>query len=203
VCFCTLVRLSDVIKLWYNSPKIPDGTRTQEVVQGLQIAACACHETKGPKKMKLSVACNFDEALLKGLAGYPVYEVYGKLTTDYFGGGRPAFYLPQVNRGVLERTVKTAHANGIQFNYLLNASAMGNTEFTRVGQRKMDEMLDWLDGSGIDSITVANVYFLRPSACASARTVSRIRRARCASGWTTALTSSWFPRWACTASSRP
>jgi collagenase-like PrtC family protease len=111
--------------------------------------------------MKLSVACNFDEALLKGLAGYPVYEVYGKLTTDYFGGGRPAFYLPQVNRRVLERTVKTAHENGIQFNYLLNASAMGNTEFTRVGQRKMEAMLDWLDGTGIDSITVANVYFLR------------------------------------------
>ena len=111
--------------------------------------------------MKLSVACNFDEALLKGLAGYPVYEVYGKLTSDYFGGGRPAFYLPEVNRARLEQTVKTAHANGIQFNYLLNASAMGNTEFTKTGQRKMEEMLDWVDGAGVDSITVANVYFLR------------------------------------------
>jgi collagenase-like PrtC family protease len=111
--------------------------------------------------MKLSVACNFDEALLKGLAGYPVYEVYGKLTTDYFGGGRPAFYLPEVNRRLLARTVNKAHEGGIQFNYLLNASAMGNTEFTRVGQRKMEEMLDWVDGIGVDSITVANVYFLR------------------------------------------
>ncbi len=111
--------------------------------------------------MKLSVACNFDEALLEGLAGYPVYEVYGKLTRDYFGGGRPAFYLPEVNRSRLERTVKKAHEKGIQFNYLLNASAMGNTEFTRVGQRKMEEMLAWVDGAGVDSITVANVYFLR------------------------------------------
>jgi collagenase-like PrtC family protease len=111
--------------------------------------------------MKLSVACNFDEALIKGLAGFPVYEVYGKLTTDYFGGGRPAFYLPEVNRRVVARTVKMVHQGGIQFNYLLNASAMGNTEFTRVGQRKMEEMLDWVDGIGVDSITVANVYFLR------------------------------------------
>jgi collagenase-like PrtC family protease len=111
--------------------------------------------------MKLSVACNFDDALLQGLAGYPVYEVYGKLTTDYFGGGRPAFYLPEVNCSRLARTVKTAHASGIQFNYLLNASAMSNTEYTRTGQRKMDEMLDWVDGIGVDSITVANVYFLR------------------------------------------
>jgi collagenase-like PrtC family protease len=111
--------------------------------------------------MRLSVACNFDDALLQGLAGYPVYEVYGKLTTDYFGGGRPAFYLPEVNRAKLARTVSTAHQSGIEFNYLLNASAMGNTEFTRVGQRKMEEMLDWVDGIGVDSITVANVYFLR------------------------------------------
>ena len=39
--------------------------------------------------MKLSVACNFDDALLDGLRDYPVYEIYGKLTSDYFGGGRP------------------------------------------------------------------------------------------------------------------
>ncbi|MCP4870250.1 MAG: hypothetical protein GY898_16210 [Proteobacteria bacterium] len=40
--------------------------------------------------MKLSVACNFDDALLDGLAPYPVYEVYGKLTADPFGrvGGK-------------------------------------------------------------------------------------------------------------------
>ena len=88
--------------------------------------------------MKLSVACNFDDALLQGLAGYPVYEVYGKLTTDYFGGGRPAFYLPEVNRGRLARTVKTAHAGGIEFNYLLNASAMGNTEFCQRSQERLE-----------------------------------------------------------------
>ena len=57
--------------------------------------------------------------------------------------------------------MKTAHENGIQFNYLLNASAMGNTEFTCIGQRKMEEMLEWVDGIGVDLITVANVYFLR------------------------------------------
>jgi len=111
--------------------------------------------------MKFSVACNFDEALLEGLAPYPVYEVYGKLTSDYFGGGRPSFYLPDVDRAGLVRFVDRCHARGIGFNYLLNASAMGNTEFTREGQRQMEEMLDWLDGTGVDSVTVANVFFLR------------------------------------------
>lgn len=111
--------------------------------------------------MKLSVACNFDDALLEGLKGYPVYEIYGKLTSDYFGGGRPSFYLPEVDRPALARFVKKTHAAGIGFNYLLNASAMGNTEFTREGQRSMEELLDWLDETGVDSVTVANVFFLR------------------------------------------
>lgn len=111
--------------------------------------------------MKLSVACNFDEALLEGLVGYPVYEVFGKLTADYFGGGRPSFYLPEVNRSRLEHTVRSAHRRGLEFNYLLNASSMGNQEFCREGQREMEDLLDWLDRIGVDSVTVANVYFLR------------------------------------------
>ncbi len=111
--------------------------------------------------MKLSVACNFDDALLEGLKGYPVYEIYGKLTSDFFGGGRPSFYLPEVDRPALARFVKKTHDAHISFNYLLNASAMGNTEFTREGQRNMEELLEWLDGIGVDSVTVANAFFLR------------------------------------------
>jgi collagenase-like PrtC family protease len=111
--------------------------------------------------MRLSVACNFDEALLDGLAGYPVYEVYGKQTADYFGGGRPSFYLPRADRATVERFVRLAHARGIQFNYLLNASAMGNREYSREGQRRIEEILGWLDDVGVDSVTVASIYFLR------------------------------------------
>lgn len=112
--------------------------------------------------MKLSVACNFDDALLDGIASFPVYEIFGKLTSDYFGGGRPSFYLPEVNRAQLQRFVKKTHEHGIEFNYLLNASAMGNEEFTREGQRQMEQLLDWLDHEvGVDSVTVANVFFLR------------------------------------------
>ena len=111
--------------------------------------------------MKFSVACNFDEELLEGLKPYPVYEIYGKLTSDYFGGGRPSFYLPEVDRVRLERFVALTHARGIEFNYLLNASAMGNLEYTREGQREMEAMLEWLNEIGVDSVTVANAYFLR------------------------------------------
>lgn len=111
--------------------------------------------------MKLSVACTFEPDQITALAQYPVYEIFGKLTSDAFGGGRPSFYLPQVDRPALERTVQQAHAADIEFNYLLNASAMGNLEYTREGQRAIDEILEWIDGIGVDSVTVANIYLLR------------------------------------------
>ena len=111
--------------------------------------------------MRLSVACNFDEALLDGLQGYPVYEVYGKVSEDYAGGGRPSFYLPKVDRPKVERFVARAHGMGVQFNYLLNATCMGNAELTREGQRKIRETLDWVAEIGCDSVTVGNILLLQ------------------------------------------
>lgn len=111
--------------------------------------------------VRFSVACNFDDELIPQLARYPVYEVYGKLTSDYFGGGRPSFYLPAVDKHGLENYVQHTHNHGIEFNYLLNASSMNNVEFTTEGQRELRKMLDWLSEIKVDSITVSNLFFLR------------------------------------------
>jgi len=111
--------------------------------------------------MRLSVACNFDPDLIEGLKPYPVYEVYGKVTTDYYGGGRPSFYLPEVDEVGVADYVRRCHAAGVEFNYLLNASCMSNLEFTREGQHKLRTTLDWLSDIGVDSITVANLFFLK------------------------------------------
>ncbi|HOT45577.1 MAG TPA: U32 family peptidase [Spirochaetota bacterium] len=111
--------------------------------------------------MKFSVACSFDDALLEGLAPYPVYELYGKLTSDYFGGGRPSFYLPSIDKQKCADFVKKTHEKGMEFNYLLNASTMGNMEYTSEGQREINHLLGWLNEIKVDSVTVANVFFLK------------------------------------------
>jgi collagenase-like PrtC family protease len=111
--------------------------------------------------MKFSVACSFDDDLLEGLEPYPVHELYGKLTSDYFGGGRPSFYLPIVGMRELAQFVKKTHDKGMEFNYLLNASTMGNMEYTSKGQREINRLLGWLNEIEIDSVTVANVFFLK------------------------------------------
>ena len=111
--------------------------------------------------MRLSVACNFDDALLDGLQGYPVYEVYGKVSADQAGGGRPTFYLPKVGWSQLEATVERVHAGGMEFNYLLNSMCMGNREYTKEGQRGIREILDKVSEIGVDSVTVGQVFMLQ------------------------------------------
>ncbi len=111
--------------------------------------------------MRLSVATNFDPALVDGLRGYPVVELYGKLREDPVGGGRAPYQLRPVGRRRLARHVAHARAAGIGFNYLLNASCLGNREITRKGQREIERLLDWICGIGVTSVTVASPYLLR------------------------------------------
>lgn len=113
------------------------------------------------RPVRFSVACNFDPELVDRVSPYPVYEVFGKLTSDYFGGGRPSFYLPQVGKAELAEYVRKVHGQGIEFNYLLNASSMNNVEFTTRGQRELRVLLDWLSEAEVDTITVGNLFFLR------------------------------------------
>ena len=105
--------------------------------------------------MRLSVATNFDDDLLTRIAGFPVEDVYGKLSEDPVGGGRAGFSTGKTDRAKLERHLRTAHSHGIKFNYLLNASCLGNREWTREGAREIREILDYLVGIGVDSVTVS------------------------------------------------
>ena len=110
---------------------------------------------------RLSVACNFDDALLKELKGEPVYEVYGKMTSDIIGGGRPSVILPDINRKRVKRYVSLAHQEGLEFNYLLNSSCLDNSEVTRPGQKRIRKLLDWLAECKVDSVTVSHPLLMR------------------------------------------
>ena len=111
--------------------------------------------------MKLSVACNFDPALLEGIKPYPVHEVYGKLSRDVAGGGRPTFTLPSVGKRRLAAYVALTRRAGLDFNYLLNASCFNNLEYTRAGQRRIRQLLDWLAEIGVAALTLNHPMLLR------------------------------------------
>ncbi|MFQ5791139.1 MAG: peptidase U32, partial [Acidobacteriota bacterium] len=103
--------------------------------------------------MRLSLATNFDDTLLEGIRGFPVVEVFGKLSSDLLGGGRATYMLRTLSRSRLRDHVGRAHAKGIEFNYLLNTACSRNLESTRRGRRRIERLLDWLEEVGVDSVT--------------------------------------------------
>lgn len=111
--------------------------------------------------MRLSVATNFDPELVEKCRDFPVTELFGKLRTDAVGGGRAPYQLARVSRRQLEEHVRHVNRAGMSFNYLLNSSCLGNREITRKGQKEIDELLKWVSGVGVASVTVASPFLLQ------------------------------------------
>lgn len=110
--------------------------------------------------MKLIVATNFDNSLIERIAEYPVVEVYGKLSRDIFGGGRPSYVLPDVGVKKLIGHIKVVHRKKIQFNYIMNSPCLDNMEFTRRGQKRITSILNRLIDAGVDIVTVSNPFLM-------------------------------------------
>ena len=111
--------------------------------------------------MRLSVATNFDPALVDGAKGKSVVEFYGKLRSDSVGGGRAPYQLAPIARRQLAAHVQHLKSAGMGFNYLLNASCLGNRELTRKGQREIERLLAWVCEIGATAVTVASPQLLR------------------------------------------
>lgn len=108
--------------------------------------------------MKFSVPTTWHNDLCSELSKDSVYELYGKLKYDFIGGGRPSFVLPDVSPKEASLHVQQAHRKGIRFNYVINASCMGNIESTIFGHKRLRRFLDWLININVDSVTVAIPY---------------------------------------------
>ena len=107
--------------------------------------------------MKLCVPSNWDYKLIESLNA-PVHTVYGKLGVDKIGGGRPACKIPHLTQGFAKDFIGKVRNRGFNFNYLLNASCLGNKEFTKNGYRSILELLEWIENSGVNYVTVAIPY---------------------------------------------
>lgn len=111
--------------------------------------------------MRLSIPTNWDPALLEGLAPSPVAELFGSLAQAPVGSGRPKVALPQVNEDQVRAHIQAAHSMGMAFNYVLNAPCMGNMEYDKATHGALLDHLAWVDGLGVDAVTVTMPYLLR------------------------------------------
>ncbi len=110
--------------------------------------------------MKLRVGANWDIAFLDAVQGTSVDALFGKLPFDVVGGARPGFVLPQVNRNDIERYIQACHERGLEFSYLLNAPCLGNLQYSKRGYGQLVDLLEWIDESGADSVTVGIPYLV-------------------------------------------
>jgi collagenase-like PrtC family protease len=110
--------------------------------------------------MKLSLATNWDPALLEQAKNYPVHDVFGAVPVSIMGSGRPSFILPQINKTQAKEYVSLAHSLGIEFTYLLNAPCLGNLEYDKDFHHELLKYLEWIAEIGVDCVTVAIPYLV-------------------------------------------
>ena len=104
--------------------------------------------------MRLIVATNWDDALLRGLRGLPVQAVFGKLQSDLVGGGRPSCILPAVDWDGMARHIALAHDCGFRFLYLWNVGTLGDAEYRAEFVARLQDQLRLLVEAGIDGLVV-------------------------------------------------
>jgi collagenase-like PrtC family protease len=110
--------------------------------------------------MKLRVGSNWDFGLIDVLQGTSVDALFGKLPFDIVGGARPGFVLPQIDRDYVKRYIGACHEKGLEFSYLLNAPCLGNLQYSRKGYGQLIELLEWVDDSGADAVTLGIPYLV-------------------------------------------
>lgn len=112
--------------------------------------------------IKFSVPADFKENTLKKLKyinslseNKKIVEVYGQITTgNILASGRNPQVLPQVDLNELKAYIKQCDKYGFEFNYTLNASCMGNKEFSA----DMRQFILTLDRIGVSSYTLSIPY---------------------------------------------
>lgn len=84
------------------------------------------------KHLTFDVGTNFDKNLINVIAennkNNQFSSVFGKLKTDFLGGGRSSAFLPDITMEELRDYIELCHKNKLEFNYLINAMCMENKE---------------------------------------------------------------------------
>lgn len=110
--------------------------------------------------MRLSIGTNFSEDLLQNIEDTHVKCLFGKLTSDIIGGGRPSFALPQVDEEIIVTHIANTHKRGIEFNYLLNSVCLDNLELTKMTNKEIIYFLHKIREWKVDWVTITIPYLI-------------------------------------------
>lgn len=112
-------------------------------------------------KARFTVAFNGDQQLIPALSNLPgVESIFGKLSQDVVGGGRPSCALADLDTTALRAAIRLAHQHGLKFYYVMNSPCMGNLEFSRATNQGINALLDLIADAGVDGVVVSMSYLL-------------------------------------------
>lgn len=139
---------------------------------------------------RFTVAFNGDDQLIPVIAGFPgVDSLFGKLSRDIVGGGRPTYALANIGMKGLRNSIRVAHQQGLKFYYLLNSACMANQEFSRSTNKRINNLLDVIAEAEVDGVVVSMPYLLAlvkkryPALRVSISTFAGIDSAQKAQSW--------------------
>lgn len=95
------------------------------------------------------------DVLNKKFIDSQIVELFGSLPSSIVGSGRNLWDLPKVNLTTMEKHIKKMHQLGVKFDYLLNPTCLGNTEFTYSGRKKIRQLLNSLYNIGVNTLTIS------------------------------------------------
>lgn len=111
--------------------------------------------------MELIAPTIFDNELAEYFSNHGVGSVYGKLPVDFLGGGHETQMLTKVGWPKLAEHIRYCRTLGMDFNYVMNSTCMGLSEFDNEGRRNLFSFFDSLAEAGVSSVTVSNPNILQ------------------------------------------
>lgn len=111
--------------------------------------------------MELIAPTIFDNDLIDYFADNGVTSVYGKLPVDFMGGGHETAMLRSVGWKELKEHIQHCRQYGIDFNYVMNSTCMGLSEFDNEARRRIFNFFDLVSEAGVGSVTVSNPNLLQ------------------------------------------
>ncbi|MFZ0887359.1 MAG: peptidase U32 family protein [Candidatus Binataceae bacterium] len=108
--------------------------------------------------MKLMLPTNWDPELLGKIAPLAPSYIYGSLPSE--ATLRPSLVLSQASEESIAAHIGQAKALGIKLVYVMNATCLGNKEFSEEGRGELLQRLQWLVEVGADAVVTANPFVM-------------------------------------------
>ena len=107
---------------------------------------------------QLILPTNWDRSLLGKVESFEPAYMYGSLPGE--ATLRSPLVLSQTSAQEIETHVAEARERGIKFIYVMNATCLGNREYSEEGRWQLLQRLEWLQDMGAAGVVTANPYVM-------------------------------------------